>query len=467
MRGTNHKALSWTFAAIALLSGCELTLRNEKTMTFAQSSTTSGTGGSGGSGGGGPTAPVALSVTSMSPDRASFKSGGLVTITGTGFSARTRILVDGQPCPEPGILSTTQATCFLASHPLGPVRLSVYNYTEPTTVFGRDFMYVTDGFAMVSTAAGLDGDNDYVDGVTGANARFYSLEGLAYAPGVVYAADNYNCAVRKFELATDLVTTVAGDPNDCDYLDGALAAARFYDVTALTVAGTSIFALDGNCVRKIDLAAGQVTTVAGVCNQTGSINAVGTAARFSSPEGITNDGSFLYVADKDNNMIRRVSMADYTVTTLAGQRTAGKADLIGTAAKFYSPNALTTLNGKLYVADYYNSAVRTVDIATGAVTTLTGGVYGDVDGPKGYAKITFMTGITTDGTDLYFTQSNHVVRRVVLATGEIRLLAGTRGSSSGIDGMIDTATLYSPVGIVGSPTEGLFVSNYYTIRRIQ
>lgn len=127
---------------------------------------------------------------------------------------------------------------------------------------------------------------------------------------------------------------------------------------------------------------GIVTTVAGLATNSGSTDGTGTAARFNAPYGITSDGTNLYVADSVNRTIRQVVIATGVVTTLAGLAgSAGSTDGTGSAARFQSPQGITTDGTNLYVSDL-NHTIRQIVIATGVVTTLAGsaGSTGSTDG---------------------------------------------------------------------------------------
>ncbi len=123
-----------------------------------------------------------------------------------------------------------------------------------------------------------------------------------------------------------------------------------------------------NKIRKIT-PAGVVTTFAG-SSTSGSIDATGTAASFSSPRGITIDSSDnIYVADSGNNKIRKITQAG-VVTTIAGSGTSGSTDGTGTDASFNSPYNLTVdSNGNIYVSDTFSQKIRKI---APAATKLTG-----------------------------------------------------------------------------------------------
>ena len=116
-----------------------------------------------------------------------------------------------------------------------------------------------------------------------------------------------------------------------------------------------------------------VTTIAGTAGVYGSADGTGAAARFHFPLDITSDGKNLYVTDSFNSTIRQIVIATGAVTTIAGTPgTPGSADGIGAAAGFNNPDGITTDGANLYVADLNNNTIRKIVIATGAVTTIAG-----------------------------------------------------------------------------------------------
>ena len=107
--------------------------------------------------------------------------------------------------------------------------------------------------------------------------------------------------------------------------------------------------------------------------------------RVPRPFGIASDGAGnLYVADTDNSTIRKIVIATKAVTTVAGSAVqTGSMDGTGAAALFDHPTGVACDGaGNLYVADYNNSTIRKIVIATRAVTTFAGrpGLAGDTDG---------------------------------------------------------------------------------------
>ena len=103
-----------------------------------------------------------------------------------------------------------------------------------------------------------------------------------------------------------------------------------------------------------------VTTLAGTGSY-GSANGTGTSASFNYPRGITTDGTNLYVADQSNHLIRKIVISTGAVTTVAGTGSSGSANGTGTSASFYYPQGITTDGTNLYVADSGNHLIRQIE----------------------------------------------------------------------------------------------------------
>jgi len=325
--------------------------------------------------------------------------------------------------------------------------------------------------AAVTKLAGTSAQGSS-DGV-GSAARFGDPAGVASDGTNLYVADPGNHTIRKVVIATGAVTTLAGTAGSSGSADGTGAAARFNYPYGITTDGTNLYVTDtdNRTIRKVVIATGVVTTLAGTADSDGSADGTGTAARFSQPEGITTDGSNLYVTDGLNRTIRKVVIATGVVTTLAGTAgSSGSTDGTGAAARFFYPRGITTDGTDLYVADAFAQTIRKVVIATGAVTTLAGaaGSNGAVDGTGAAARFSRPYGITTDGTHLYLVdEGNHTIRKVVIATGMVSTLAGTAGSDGSADDTGAVARFRYPQGITTDGTSLYVTDGNYTIRKIQ
>ena len=285
-------------------------------------------------------------------------------------------------------------------------------------------------------------------------------------------ADSFYCTIRKVEIATGTVTTLAGSAGTWGLTDGTGAAVRFGYPSGITVFGSKLYVVDSSnqVIRKVEIATGTVTTLAGA-GPGGSTDGSGAAARFFFPSGIATDGTNLYVADTGNHLIRKVEIATGAVTTLAGSAdAAGSIDGTETAARFFHPSGITTDGTNLYVGDTENHLIRKVVIATGAVTTLVGGpgVAGSSDGTGASSRFFKPQGITTDGTNLYVADTgNHLIRKVVIATGEVATLAGSAGTWGSSDGSGVSAMFAHPQGITSDGTN-LYVADTdnHVIRKV-
>jgi sugar lactone lactonase YvrE len=279
---------------------------------------------------------------------------------------------------------------------------------------------------VVTTLAGLAGSSGSTDG-TGSAARFNLPAGLTVdGSGNIYVADTYNHTIRKI-TSTGTVSTVAGQAGSSGSADGSGGNARFNYPSSVAVDSTgNLYVADTNnfTIRKIT-PAGAVSTVAGLAGISGISDGAGNAARFSSPEGVTVDGSGnLYVADTDNHTIRKITPAG-AVTTLAGLAgTSGGGDGSGSVAQFQYPADLAVDSaGNLYVADTDNHTIRKITPA-GLVGTVAGlaGSSGSTDGAGSAARMFYPTGVAVDGSgNVYVADTNnHTVRKgIVVALPQI------------------------------------------------
>ncbi len=269
------------------------------------------------------------------------------------------------------------------------------------------------------------------------------------------------------------VTTHAGESTNGSR-DGNGTAARFWQPFGITTDGTNLYVTDSknHTIRQVVISTqAAVTTLAGTEGSNGSRDGNGTAARFKSPKGITTDGTNLYVADTSNHVIRQIVISTQAaVTTLAGTAGShGSTDGNGTAARFKSPYGITTDGTNLYVTDSYYHLIRQIVIDNGSVTTLAGtaGDNGSTNGTGTSASFYSPLGITTDGTNLYVADSsNHLIRQIVISTKAVTTLAGG-GSGYATDGTGTAASFYGPTGITTDGTN-LYVADRTSslIRRI-
>lgn len=224
--------------------------------------------------------------------------------------------------------------------------------------------------------------------------------------GNLYVADSANDRIRKVD-AQGVMTTFAGTGTPGATGDGGPAdAAQVKDPKTIEVdaSGAFLYIADtgNNRIRKIDLATTVITTVAGV-TKAGFAGDAGPAerAQLNSPRGLalTADG-ILYLADTDNHRIRKVG-ADGVITTVAGTGTAGFSGDGGPAAEaqFNDPRAVAVdAAGNLYVGEELGQRIRRID-PSGTVTTVAGngtaGFSGD-GGPAAEAQVDHLRALALD-----------------------------------------------------------------------
>jgi sugar lactone lactonase YvrE len=314
----------------------------------------------------------------------------------------------------------------------------------------HSFAYITDAgnylirkmnltSGEVSTLAGTGPQVGATDGPA-AQAAFNQPFGLTVdALGNTYVADETNNLIRKI-TPQGAVSTLAGQAGVAGSDDGRGASATFNMPADLVVdAKGNVFVADmgNNCIRKIS-PDGTVSLFAGDPANPGWADGPGATAEFIHPQGLVlgPDGN-LYVADTSNNMIRKIA-PDGTVSTYAGSGQARLTDGVGATAEFNQPYGITMDgSGHLLVADAGNSAIRSIDLATGAVTTLAGGHPGATDGDGKAAKFNGICRIAADprGFLLVADTNNHAIRKVT-STGTVTTVVGTlkdgKGSLMGI-----------------------------------
>ena len=335
---------------------------------------------------------------------------------------------------------------------------------------GIGMIWVTPGGAIVTTLAGTAGAVGSDDG-TGAAARFCYPYGITADGTNLFVSDTDSCTIRKIVISTGEVTTLAGTAGAIGSDDGTAAEARFNYPDGIATDGTNLWIADwGNhTIRRVVIATGVVTTMAGAAGVAGSDDGTGSSARFDYPVLITTDGTNLYLTDWGNFTIRKIVIATGVVTTLAGTAGAsGSTDGTGAEARFGGPIGITVDGANLYVVDNNNNTIRKVVIATGVVTTVAGtaGAFGSDDGTGAEARFNAPTGITTDGANLYVAdKGNYTIRKVVISTGVVTTIAGMAGVIGSEDGIGAAARFSRPTRIT---TDGarLYVADSYnqTIR---
>jgi DNA-binding beta-propeller fold protein YncE len=321
----------------------------------------------------------------------------------------------------------------------------------------RQYIYVADNnkIRRITRSTGAvshvigDSVDNYREGTDPDPAvRFSTIQGITINSDgtMIYVADRWNNRIREVDLTASpteaslisgagLFNTTGAEDNG--YQDGSKCVGEF----DLAVDGCSYFKnpagivispdnaylyvtdTGNNRVRKVRISDGQTSLVAG-SGVEGYADGIGAAAKFYKPFGITidSDGEFLYVADTNNQRIRRIEVATGTVTTLAGSGSAGYRDAIGTEAVFSYPEYVKWApDGNLYVTEVGSHRIRTIDATTGVTKLIAGsGERGFKNGDKDEAEFNNLKGVAVDliGKRLYVSDSWNDLIRSVDITGE-------------------------------------------------
>jgi len=291
------------------------------------------------------------------------------------------------------------------------------------------------------------------------------------------------------------ITTVAGSGN-FGVQNGASLSATFLTPQALTVLKDGSLLVTGSQSHLIrQIKDGQVSVFAGITFDTdhlglpvgGLVDGKKGEAIFQSPRGIATDTSGnLYIADSDNNVIRKIDTRG-NVTTFAGSPDGvmGMKDGKSGQALFYHPTDIAiTANGTIYVADTLNHVIRKIS-PTGIVTTLNsssdravqayGGeveLAGDYkDGKLSEAKFNEPSGLALDAEgNLYVSDSgNQLVRYIDFSEGTVTTVAGNKdvvyprdalyAIGDYVDGKADEARFDFPKGIAVTAEGGLLIAD--------
>jgi len=234
---------------------------------------------------------------------------------------------------------------------------------------------------LLLLAGALGGVGD-ADGPTGATTRFNGLSNqpAVDANGVLYFTDRGNRTIRRIDPNTGATTTIAGSSADPPAIvDGIGSAARFVDPYGVGVdnTGTNLYIADcsGHTIRKLVLATGQVTLLAGAASTAGNVDSTDpTQVRFNCPTGIAFDatasgGASIYVGDFNNGRVRQVNVATGATTTLFTQcQPPGSPAPAPTNLANPLSVVLSTSGGKrLFVADSTNQRICRLAIGSQTV----------------------------------------------------------------------------------------------------
>lgn len=325
--------------------------------------------------------------------------------------------------------------------------------------------------AQTVTAFAGAGGTGYVNGAAHI-AKFSGLEQMAYdKQGNLLVCDAPNHCIRKVDIKGN-VSTFAGTGSP-GFVNGTISNAQFNNPLGIAVDNMNNVYVADNLnfvIRKIDTQ-GNVTTYAG-SGENGYSDGNAAGAKFEYLNYMCFDDEMnLYVADPNNNVIRKID-ANQTVSTFVGSGKDAFTDGVGTSAELAFPISIVydKHNHVFYISDQGNSAIRKA-LPDGTLTTYAGtGTIGHSDGRALNAKFYFPKGIAVDNIgNVYVAGRFDYTVRKIDTYGNVSTVAGTPHVSGNSNGEGAAVKFGKPIEVVACPDGNLLVSDWVnsTIRKIE
>lgn len=321
----------------------------------------------------------------------------------------------------------------------------------------------------ISTIAGTGVLGYSGDGGSATSAQLRNPAGVKTgAAGTIYIADYLNHRIRK--IGGGIITTVAGNGVNTFAGDGSSAVfASLNQPAGVTFSSTGVMYISdyGNHrIRRVSTG-GIISTIAGT--GTGGYSGDGgaaTAAQIQFPTGINIDPSGnIYFAEQGNNVIRKITIATGIISTVAGNGTAGYSGDGGdaTAAKLNQPkDVVVDASGNLYIADFLNHCIRKVN-TSGIITTIagtSGAAFTGDGGPATSANLNnpISVWVETDGSIIFSDNGNARIRRIS-TSGIISTIAGTGTFGYSGDGGHPTAANLRPGAVTTDVSGNIYIAD--------
>lgn len=360
--------------------------------------------------------------------------------------------------------------------------LTLLAFTMLATVLGAVASSSRSGSGAAGRLVRVAGSGEGGDGSKAMDAKLVEPFGIEFdRAGNMYVVELGGNRVRKVS-ARGVLTTCAGTGERADGGDGGLATrARLNSPHGLVLGRKrDLYIADtgNNRVRRLDLRSGIIDTVAGtgVAGFSGD-GGPAKAARFGGVYGVALDrrGRSLYIADLDNRRIRVVNLASGIVTTVAGngERGAPEDGADARTSPLWDPRAVAIdSRDNLYILERSGHALRVVD-ARGKIRTVVGtgkaGVIGDGDSAR-EAPLNGPKHLCVDAHDhvILADTENHLILKYLPREGKLLRVAGTgRKGSDGLGGPPEQAELNQPHGVAIDRSGVLYIadsSNHRVLR---
>lgn len=329
----------------------------------------------------------------------------------------------------------------------------------------------------IYTVAGSGSVDYYADNIQATDAGIVATGAIALdQSGNIYIADMYHNRIRKVDAFTGIITTIAGTGvggYNGDNISATSAQIHYPMSVAVDEIGNVYFGdYSNNRVRKIDISTGLISTIAGtgVYGYNGD-SIIATAAKITETTGIALDASGnIYFSDLGNSRIRKIDMSSGYIYSIAGTGINGyNGDTISAlTAKLNFPHGIDVdIDGNIFIADKENNRIRKIDISSGMIYTVAGsGVYDIYNGdniPATTAKFRYPNSVAVDESgNIYISdQNNNMIHKVIKSSGLIFTIAGTGSNNYTPDGAIaETSSISEPRGVAIDACGNVYISEY-------
>ncbi len=320
---------------------------------------------------------------------------------------------------------------------------------------------------IITTAAGNGTAGFSGDGSSATSAELAYPWGVTVdGAGNFYIADQSNNRIREVSTSGSILTVAGNGSTGYGGDNGQATIAKLNEPGGVAVdSGGNIYIADtfNNRIRRVT--GSTITTVVGngAAGYTGD-GYPAAGARVSTPWGVAVDAAGnLFIADTDNSAIRKVTVATGAITTVAGIGSTGYSGdgSSATGARLFYPYGVAVdAAGNLYIADTWNAVIRKVTVATGVITTVAGTGVSGYSGDGGLAtsaKIGAPYGVAVDAFgNVYIADGDNHAIRVLVPQGNHALL-GVAKTHSGNFALGQTGATYSEVvgnNPLAGPTSG-------------
>jgi uncharacterized protein (TIGR03437 family) len=361
----------------------------------------------------------------------------------------------------------------------GPASAALLNLPQQICVDAAGNIYIVEqaGYVRkidaqtgtISTIAGNGGSKFGGDGGLATAATLVRPSGIAVDSAAnIYIADAGDQRIRKITAATGIINTIAGTGATVEGGDGGSALkASFVALGQLAIdTGNNLSLIDGNRVRRIAASTGTISTVAG--NGTAGMTGDGgpaTQAELNQPEGLTFDtAGDLYIADTGNRRIRLVTAATGVISTIAGTALNGDGGLAAGAVLTNPQGLAVDPAGDLFIAD--GSVIREVNAATGIISTFAGGGTSAPNGvPLLQAKLSPLSLAFDSAGNLLVGESGLILS--LTPGGAATTIAGTGAMGYSGDGGLATAAQVGDVISLTVDSSGRVLFVDYSSKRLR